>query len=910
MGRFFADYWLRSVGDRKVTERPNPANNEADSYNFTPAPPRMNTSNLHIPYSREDLFRRGTPRVYHGRQLDQIAFPLGGIGTGCISLGGWGQLRDFEIFNRPQKGLSFERTFFTLFAQKGTDAPVTRVLQGPVGGDNFTGNGFGIERHSGAGLPHFRSVEFVGAFPIARLKLDDDKVPLTVSLEALNPFIPLNPDDSGLPVAMLLFQLANPTDEPVHSMLYASLENKTGYPEVGGGLIECFEDEGVRGLKMSTRKHSPDSPRFGTLALATPHEDVVFQTHGFRGSLFDNLHRFWDQACRGELEEIREPAGRDIGTDVGTIALRATVPPGETAQLHVWLVWHTPNFEKYWHPTDPKPVWRNYYATRFEDAVAVAMYVAENHQRLISETRLFTESLFSSTLPAAVLDAVSSQLSILKSPTCLRLEDGTFYGWEGCHGERGCCEGTCSHVWNYAQAVAYLFPSLERSVRETDYRVNLSDDGYVAFRTPLPLGEEPASELPPAADGQVGGILRVYREWQICGDDAWLRSLWPKVKRALEYAWTVWDRDRDGVMEGLQHNTYDVEFYGPNPLTGGLYLAALRAAEEMARHLGEPATAEEYRAVFEKGRAWMDTELFNGEYYVQQVRPEAARGASHPPGLTHGGQGPDPALADTPKYQLGSGCLSDQMIGQWYARMLRLGDLFETDHIRQALASVFRFNWKSDLRDHANPQRIYAVNEEAGLLLATWPRGGRPGLPFPYSDEVWCGVEYQVASHLIYEGFVEEGLAVVKGARDRYTGERRNPWDEIECGHHYARSLASYALLLALADFFYSAPQQLLRFSPGVYPENFACFFSVGSGWGMVRQTIGPNTDRVEVEVLYGELRVRQLDLGISVAEPRVIRAGEEINASAEPFDGGIRVWLSKTVTIRAGQSLVVTSGG
>jgi hypothetical protein len=271
-----------------------------------------------------------------------------------------------------------------------------------------------------------------------------------------------------------------------------------------------------------------------------------------------------------------------------------------------------------------------------------------------------------------------------------------------------------------------------------------------------------------------------------------------------------------------------------------------------------------------------------------------------------GGQAIDPSNPDYPKYQYGEGCLSDQMIGQWYARMLNLGDLFDPENVRTTMASIFRHNWKNDLSEHANPQRIYAVNDEAGLLLATWPRGGRPALPFVYSDEVWCGIEYQVASHLIYEGLIEEGLAVVKGVRDRHTGVRRNPWNEFECGNHYARSMASYALLLALADFSYSAPSQSLKFAPRVYQEGFACFFAVDSGWGMVKQSFGTGTRRAVIEVHAGELALLELGIGFEAPDPRITLAGTNVPAAIKVSKGQTLLRFSNAVIIHAGASLAI----
>lgn len=850
--------------------------------------------------SLENLLRPGPPRTYTGRQLDEIAFPLGGIGTGSISLGGWGQLRDFEIFNRPAKGLSFQYTFFTLHVRRDGEAPITRVLQGPVGG-TYTGAGSGVERASGAGLPRFRSNTFTAGFPIARVDFADPKVPLKVALEAFNPFIPLNDRDSSIPVAIFLFHLQNPGPSPVNAVLFANLENRTGHPEIGGGLTSYRSGQSVRGLKMSTTKHPPDSPRFGSLALATTWPDISAATHWFRGPWFDSLHWFWDQVSElGEIEEDREDAiAPDGTTDIGTIGLKVCIQPGQQVTLPILLAWHNPNFEMYWK--EDRPTWLNYYATIFEDAWHVAEYVGANLSRLEAETRLFRDTLFASTLPEPVLDAVSSQLSVLKSTTCLRLTDGTFYAFEGCNPTTGCCEGTCTHVWNYAQALPFLFPQLERSIREADYAYNQAEDGHMTFRMPLPLGTHATPSFHAAADGQMGGIMKVYREWLVSGDDDWLRRLWPSVRRALEYAWKYWDRDRDGVMEGVQHNTYDIEFYGPNPMTGTFYLGALRAGEEIARRLDDQDAADTYRRLFESGRAWIDQNLFNGEYYIQDVRPDAASLSSHGAHVSIGGQDRDPKTG-WPKYQFGTGCLSDQLIGQWMAEIVGLGKLLDPQNIRKALSSIFRYNWRADLTEHANPQRIYALNDEAGLLLCTWPRGGRPAFPFPYSDEVWTGFEYEVASHLIYEGFVEEGVAVVKAARARHDGTRRNPWNEFECGNHYARAMSSYALLLALSGFHINAAEGRLSFAPRVHTEDFRCFFSTNTGWGLYSQSVRGRAAAVSLEIRYGSVVLKSLNLPFKLTSAVATLNGSTIPVQCAPAG----LVFESPVTLNAGETLLL----
>ena len=862
-------------------------------------------------YDPEDLLDLGPLPTYDGYHATQVAFPLGGIGTGCVSLTARGALVDWEIFNRPNKGTILPYSFFTIWARAQGQEPVTRVVQGPPsppftgqGGGGYQGYGFGVTREDGSGLPHMWSSEFRGEFPFAWVEFEDPALPVQVSLEAYSPFIPMNADESGLPIAVLYYTVANISDKPVDVSLVGSLFNPVGYrgsgpfigEHLGGNVNEYFDDGLVRGLRMGSDKYPADSPRYGTMALSTPWSDVFHQAASLRAGWFDAMHDFWDHfSADGTLPEREYPPSADGSSDVGSLGLRAHLEPGDSTILPFFISWHFPNFVKYWGSGgdscccghDCRPVWRNYYASQWTDAADAAHYYADHEDRLYGQTKLFHDSLFASTLPPYVLDAVSSQASILHSPTVLRLPDGTFYGFEGCHSDAGCCEGSCTHVWNYAQTVAFLFPALERSFREADYTYNLDDSGHMGFRLQLPLGSPP-SQFHAAADGQLGGLLKLYRDWRLCGDDVWLRKWWPQAKRALEYAWTQWDSDRDGVIDGIQHNTYDIEFSGPNSMIGSFYLGALRAAEEMARHLGEAESADEYRELYERGRARLDGELFNGEWYVQRPNWEL-----------------------TPKYQYGEGCLADQVIGQWLATLAGLGPILDQEHVRTTLQSIFAHNWRAELWEHANAQRIYALNDEKGLLACTWPHGSRPAIPFPYSDEVWCGMEYQVASHLIYEGFVEEGLAIVRGTRERHEGTRRNPWNEFECGSHYARSLASWGVLTALSGFEFDLPHRTLGFTPRITPDDWLSFWSVDGAWGTYAQEIEDGRGTASLRLDYGSLKLDCLVLGsVAQAAPVDVKvAGKPVAAEASMVDGRMVVCLKEGVELQKGQALTVRVG-
>jgi hypothetical protein len=281
----------------------------------------------------------------------------------------------------------------------------------------------------------------------------------------------------------------------------------------------------------------------------------------------------------------------------------------------------------------------------------------------------------------------------------------------------------------------------------------------------------------------------------------------------------------------------------------------------------------------QKGARYLDEHLFNGEYYQQNVMLTGLR-ASPTADALDAVRAKNPEeyellMREGPKYQYGKGCISDGVFGAWLAKLCGVQTAQNQALIRQNLQAIFKYNFKTSLWEHANPQRPgYAIGDEPGLLLCTWPRGEKPTLPFVYSDEVWTGIEYQAAAHMIAEGLVREGLTVVKALRSRYDGLARNPWNEYECGNYYARAMASYGLLIALTGFYYSAPQKTLRLEPRlevVSPgQPFTAFFSTASGWG----TITVRGNEIVLDLAEGHLEVETLILTLAgketTLEPRL----------------------------------------
>ena len=730
-----------------------------------------------------------SPYTYRGDQLREIAFPLGGISTGCVSLDGRGGLRDWEIYGRPNKNSQLELTFPSLYVRAHGEEARALTVQGPRVRD-FVGDTFGFWDYGHGrmfrqmdGLPCFDAVEFEGSFPFARINFIKPDLPVKVELTAFNPFIPLDVDASSFPLACLVYRVTNTTDKLVDVTMAWTMMNPIGGTDSPGTSAQnrLVQTPQFRGIEFSDPSFEPDDPRTGTVVIGTSYPDVTIQERWEPGEWWDAIQRLWNAFRETGRFECEQPAASDKRA-AGSVGAYAVLEPGQSVEIPFTIAWRFPVSTKYWDSNSPThgTKWKPWYATRWESVVSATDEFYSRFHELSQRTSEFESALFESTLPTEIIESVSATASILHSPTVLRLEDGTFWAWEGCSQKEGCCSGTCSHVWNYALAQAYLFPEMQFSMRRAEYTHSFNcgpegAKGALNFRVPLPLVQE-APLWHAASDGQLGGIIQLYRDWRITGDESQLRELWPSAKSALAYAWVMWDRDRDGLVEGDMHNTYDINFQGPNPLTQFFYLGALRAAEEVARHVGESTDADQYRRLYEAGRILTEQKLWNGEFFVQTfdcVRPDA------------------------PKYQHGVGCLTDQVFGQLAATVAGLGDLVDPVLIKGALTSIFKYNFRAPLGDHENLQRVYAVQDESGLLLASWPNGGRPEFPFPYSDEVWTGIEYQVATHLALVGMRNESLQIVRAIRERHDGRRRNPWNEFECGSHYARALAAYGLLLA-----------------------------------------------------------------------------------------------------------------
>lgn len=814
---------------------------------------------------------------YDADHLRRIAMPLGGIGTGTIAIGGRGNLQDFELVNRPAKGYTPPNTFFALWAKPQNGEAVTRCIEGPYDTENYQGSSGAVGRNHG--LPRFRNCNFAAAYPMGQVLLQDDAVSLQVRIEAFNPMTPVDTDLSGLPVAILRFVLINATNTPIQASVCGTMENFIGWEGNRGKVdqnVNEFRGEGsgpVRGIFMHSEGVKPDSTASGTLALATTATNVTHRTMWAELSWGDSLLDFWDDFSDDGKLEARKST---IPAPFGSVAAMVDVPANGEAAVTFLIGWRFPNRINW---NEPRERIGNYYCTQFSDAWDAVTKVAPRLEELETKTIDFVRSFVDSDLPPVVKEAALFNASTLRTQTSFRAEDGRFYGWEGCNDYDGCCHGSCTHVWNYEHATPFLYGSLARMMREIEFGHATQKNGYQSFRVNLPLIHAQETK-PAAADGQMGTIMKLYREWRLSGDEKVLKTLWPYAKAALQFAWGPggWDADRDGVMEGCQHNTMDIEYYGPNPEVGVWYLGALRAGEEMAKAVGDDPFAQVCGDLFRRGSSWFDANLFNGGYYEQHIVPAKDEKAIAE-GLRLGAGAKDLAH---PELQLGAGCLTDQLVGQVMASVTGLGHLLNENNIRTTLASIRKHNYCSDLSGHFNHLRTYALGNEAGTIIATYPRGNRPKRPFPYAFEVWTGLEYTAAAGMFFEGMNEAGLQIVQAVRDRHEGRKRNPFDEPECGHHYARAMASWAMILAMTGFHYDGVDQLLRFASSPKPAMW--FWSNGDAWGTFTQKPANGAVAVTLEVKGGTLKLARIELAEAgkhiLPAARELKAGERLEAN------------------------------
>lgn len=831
--------------------------------------------------------------VYKDDFLKRVAFPIGGLGAGMFCLEGCGAISHMSVRSKPD--VFNEPGMFGAIAVKGVKNGA-KVIEGPVPdwksfGQPNTGNGAG---GSIFGLPRFEKATFQVRFPFATITLEDEDFPMTIEIKGWSPFIPTDADNSGLPAGALEYRFKNNSSQSVdsvfsfHSKNFMTTNDDSGPDKRGKDFIQPMK----QGFVLSQAGTVARPHDQGDFAIFTNDAETVVDHCWFRGGWFDPLTITWESVRKCEVKKV-DPV--ESGAPGASLYVPFKLAPGGEKIIKVMAVWYVPVSDtrfggdaKDEEKCDPASgccgtsaeiganvadesyasgKYKPWYSNRFKNVQEASEYWSVQYDVLHQKSTLFRDAFYASSLPAEVTEAIAANLTILKSPTVMRQFDGRLWSYEGCADTGGCCHGSCTHVWNYAQAIPHLFPALERTLRHTEFCESQNKDGHQTFRSALPI-RLVDHEFYAAADGQLGGIMKVYRDWRILGDTEWLKKMYPMVKKSMDYCIKTWDPKNKGVVEEPHHNTYDIEFWGPDGMCTSFYLGALTAICEMGRSLKKNKDVETYQKLYEKGKKIIETDLYNGEYFYQKIQvtglnaPNPIEASEKSMGGEYSAEARQLLEKEGPKYQYGTGCLSDGVLGAWIANVCGLKDPFDTTKIKSHLVAVHKHNFKSDLSEHANPQRpSFALGKEGGLLLCSWPQGGKLSLPFVYSDEVWTGIEYQVASHLMLMGKAAEGLDIVRACRDRYDGRVRNPFNEYECGHWYARALSSYGLLQGLTGVRFDAVNKTLYIDSKV--GDFTSFLSTETGFGTVKFANG----NVSLDVVHGNIPVAKVNVSGKISD-------------------------------------------
>lgn len=873
---------------------------------------------------------RASEYVYSGEALRAVALPFGAVGGGSVALAGDGGLRQWQLCGQVNHTAQVPDSFFAVrtIGADGTSKSCVLMSNACYNSAGFTPAAYisdaDVPPSSIAllsALPGVAALQITAQFPTAQVQYLSGEVPVSITQEVASPFIPLNSKDSGLPVVFFTFTVTNPTDQAVTVSLMQSQQNIgawNGQEEIvdevsastyGGNTNNVVVTPGLTALDMSNPSLGPTDQfncHVAIGALADPTGASTVTTCAQYAAATTVWEAFNASPAGGFAAGAGEfgasPAGR---TWNGAVCSTFTLAPAASKQVTFLLGWHYPNKYVFWDQSgfgihDPHTqFWiGNQYANVWPTIGDVLDYAVANVDNLLASTRLFRDSVYNSTLPWQVLDSAAPRASVLRSPTCMWNGDGNFYAFEGCGSNSGCCPLNCTHVWNYEMTLARLFPDLEATMRDIDLAQQIAPNAIIPSRTTVPLELRRQwsfwpnyTDVDPAStsicvDGEIGAVIKLYREVLYGMSSASFNALWPQAKKVMARWMTELDNG-SGVIPGPQPNTYDCSLYGVNSFVGSLYLCALRAAEEMALLQGDTTDADAYHARFLLGSAALDAACFtNGKWYTQVVDPK------------------------NPVNELADGAFVDQLLGQWWAHVLGLGYLLPQAHVAAAVQNVFTANHRTSFDPAQQYPRKFFDSRDAGLYVGTWPDGPAPSSPMLYTSEgAWSGLEYPMAALAMAEGLTSVWTTMLSDGRARQDGTRRSPWNEVECGDHYSRPMAGWQLLEMASGQLWSAPDQALTFNPRVGPQNFQGIFITGSAWGQYSQTANAalTTGTATLAVSYLSQPLASLTLGFTSTSVTATVDGVAVPLSvSSPAAGLLTVKFTSPITVPAGASLVV----
>jgi uncharacterized protein (DUF608 family) len=865
--------------------------------------------------------------------LHANGIPLGGIGTGSVEIWPDGYFHEWQIFNvgswaprQPGRGAKKQPSMdpagltFFLRVKDEEKGVITRRL------------GIRADQHdlySLAWLHSVQGIEFDARFPVVHLKYADATLPVDVSSKMLSPFFPHDSRASGTPGFYASFTVTNKSSSRVDVSLMGILANPLAVDLKNRKRVNTISKSGdATILTMRTNATKGFAATHGSLALSASGGEVSWIAADFEQYFKvlrlgrENTHvsalhqwrltgRLWNlgdgaanpahlakffpkgksEAQKRKLlgELVKYSFARDlieryseVGVDLsradetavdkilmqftefffnqvisrrtqaswghGALCSSCTLEPGESKDVTFVLSWHFPN-----HFSQKGDLIGHAYDNWFHDAEAVNKYLIENGESLVSKTEAFSSAMFDTSLPSQLAEAWAGQLTTI--PKCTWwVKNGDFGVWEGL----GCCGfHTTDITYQGSFNLLALFPDLQLRQMLMGARFQREDGRIPHFFTPDLSHVDHGFDR---VDMNPQFVLLVCRDYLWTGDMTYLKEAWPHVVRAMDNSQLL-DGDGDGLPDhDTRRNTYDGwNFFGTPSYIASLWIAALRAAARMAHDLGDKANGDKWDALLAKAAPAFVEKLWNGEYFSLFVD----------------------------KDKRDDMCMTDQLSGEWFSRLIGIGNSIPADRVKAALAAVFKYNF----------------SVESGLVNASYPAGKKRSFPAHYNGQAlapWTGVEYAIGSMMIDHGMPREGIAVVDAIHDRYLYAGRF-WNHVECGDHYYRAMSSWAVLLAATGFKVDAPRCSMRIAPCVTGDVRGPWIS-SNAWG----TFAWKGSKLTVDCQSGKHVLAELLLDRKPASTSASVGGKAVKIKVTPGDDGVHVAFEAPVELAAGSSIVL----
>lgn len=707
--------------------------------------------------------------------------PLGGVGAGKIELCRDGLFRNITINGNIDAPI--RRSAGTFFA-----------VRSECGGKTL-GRIISTERlHE---LFPVESLRFNGCYPQATLTAADRFFPINVTIHATGTIIPRNVKDSALPAALFRVRLTA-KEEPVKATVAFSMENFLGcggsvgaldqrrtfdegyyhlWEERSGNIERPWQTDSAQGLLFEGGVKEEKRAE-GNYTLATD-SAVSSRLIGWQ---YDNdktvWRRFVDTGCLPD-----QPGAASSGEPTaGAITVEADLAGGETRDILFVFAWYMPHF---WQANETD--YSHYYCNDFASAEEVALYSLKNFARLEKEAGEAPALLAASTLPSWFSRSLCNDAYVFSTCSWLT-KDGRFSINEGPTHMFGCM-GTLDQKLYANHYYSLFFPELDRSELLMFARAQ-GDDGGIQHD--LGYGHLEQRKRPHGwPDLSSALVILSLKHYQLTGDKEYLDEVYPCLVKALDYQLAM-DTDGDGIanISGVG-NTFDAEKYeGTSSYLATLWLAALRALEELARRRGDTMVAEQCRLRFARAKASAIEELWNGDFFVNYYDSANKRRCPN----SH----------------------YSQLAGEFFARLCGLGPLYGDQYVRQALSAMIRLNYHPQLKfptNEATPQGKMSVR-----LMWGW---------LPHARVYLAGTPF-------YFGMAEEGWRVLERLETVITDiNADNRWDQRlffepdtgkeHWGRFYMTAPATWYVYQALLGYRWDQSEGLLCLCPNL-PDNLLPF--------------------------------------------------------------------------------------